>query len=161
MEQIIKTTNLGPKQQRYKELLPQVKALLASEKNMLSKMANLTAILKNSFDWLWVGFYIVDKDSLNELMLGPFQGPVACFRIQKGRGVCGAAWQEKRTIVVPNVHEFPGHIACSALSNSEIVLPVLAANAEVIAVLDIDSKEFNCFDDVDVHYLNLLLKTLL
>lgn len=135
----------------YQELLPQLEALIDGEKNSVVNLANVAAGLKTAFDFLWVGFYIVDEET-NELVLGPFQGPIACTRIPFGKGVCGAAWEQKNTIIVPNVAEFPGHIACSSLSKSEIVLPVIK-NEKVIAVLDVDSTSLANFDQTDSNYL--------
>ena len=125
----------GTKTEQYETLLPQVKALLEGEEDLIANMANIAASLKEQFGWLWVGFYIVKKD---ELVLGPFQGPVACTRIKKGKGVCGSSWASATTLIVPDVEKFPGHIACSSLSKSEIVVPIIWNN-EVIAVLDCDS----------------------
>src|SRR5215213_2552230 len=125
----------GTKQEQYQSLIPQIKGLLEGEMDLIANLANVAAALKEQFGWLWTGFYLV-KD--NELVLGPFQGPVACTRIRKGRGVCGTSWAEKRTLVVPDVEQFPGHIACSSLSRSEIVVPVIRNN-EVVGVLDADS----------------------
>lgn len=133
------------KKQRYNELVPQLKALIDGESNATANMANFCAALKETFGWFWIGFYLVDK---NELVLGPFQGPIACTRIQKGKGVCGTAWATANTIVVADVEKFPGHIACSALSRSEIVVPLIK-NAQVIGVLDIDSAELATFDQTD------------
>jgi len=135
----------------YQELLPQLKALIEGEKNSVANLANVAAGLKTAFDFFWVGFYSVDKET-NELVLGPFQGPIACTRIPFGKGVCGAAWEQKNTIIVPNVAEFPGHIACSSLSKSEIVLPIIK-NKKVIAVLDVDSTSLANFDQTDSNYL--------
>ena len=139
----------GSKAEQYQSLIPQIKGLLDGEPDLIANMANLTAALKEQFGWLWVGFYIVKKD---ELVLAPFQGPVACTRIKKGRGVCGAAWQKAETIIVPDVEKFPGHIACSSLSKSEIVVPVIHNN-QVVAILDIDSSEYDQFDTTDQQYL--------
>jgi GAF domain-containing protein len=139
----------GSKEQQYISLIPQIKSLIEGENNMIANMANICAALKEQFGWLWVGFYLVEK---NELVLGPFQGPVACTRIQKGKGVCGAAWQNAQTILVPDVEQFPGHIACSSLSKSEIVLPVFSKN-EIIGVLDVDSIRLNEFDEIDKQFL--------
>lgn len=147
----------GTKEEMYQALLPQVKALLQGETNFVANMANMAAALKEQFHWLWVGFYVVENE---ELVLGPFQGPVACTRIKKGRGVCGTAWQNKETLIVPDVEKFPGHIACSSLSKSEIVLPLFKKN-EVVAVLDADSISPNCFDDTDKKYLEQMLDCLL
>lgn len=150
----------GGKAERYRVLLPQVRSLLAGETDRVANLANVAAALKTTFGFFWVGFYRVQGD---ELVLGPFQGPVACTRIARGRGVCGTAWQEDRTLVVPDVDAFPGHIACSSLSRSEIVVPILSGG-EVKGVLDIDSDELATFDDTDRTYLervvDLLVKTL-
>ncbi len=137
------------KEERYKELLPQLTALLEGEKNLIANLANTTSALKMAFDFFWVGFYLVEKE---QLVLGPFQGPIACTRINFGRGVCGTAWKEKKTVLVPDVNEFPGHIACSSLSQSEIVIPIFKNN-EVIAILDVDSEALNSFDAIDQQYL--------
>jgi GAF domain-containing protein len=134
-------------------LIPQIKSLIEVENNMIANMANICAALKEQFGWLWVGFYLIEE---NELVLGPFQGPVACTRIQKGKGVCGAAWQNAQTILVPDIELFPGHIACSSLSKSEIVLPVFSKN-EIIGVLDVDSVRLNEFDEIDQKYLEEIL----
>jgi GAF domain-containing protein len=143
----------GTKQEMYATLLPQIKALIEGEEDLVANLANIAAALKEQFNWLWVGFYLVKKE---ELVLGPFQGPVACTRIQKGRGVCGASWQQAQTIIVPDVEKFPGHIACSSLSVSEIVVPVIRNN-EVIGVLDVDSEEGNLFDETDQKYLEAIV----
>jgi L-methionine (R)-S-oxide reductase len=139
----------GTKEEQYKTLLPQIKALITGEPDLIANMANITAALKEQFDWLWVGFYIVKED---ELVLGPFQGPIACTRIQKGKGVCGASWAQEKTLIVPDVEKFPGHIFCSSLSVSEIVIPVMR-NHKVQAVLDVDSKELSTFDSTDQRFL--------
>jgi L-methionine (R)-S-oxide reductase len=143
----------GTKAERYESLIPQVKGLLDGEPDLVANLANVAAALKEQFGWFWVGFYLVKN---NELVLGPFQGPVACTRIQKGRGVCGTSWQKAATIIVPDVEKFPGHIACSSLSKSEIVVPVIR-NGEVIAVLDVDSAEYDQFDSADQHYLQSIV----
>lgn len=130
---------------RYEEVFNLCKNLCTGEDDLIANLANTTALLKDAFGWWWVGFYLVKGD---ELVLGPFQGPVACTRIAKGKGVCGSAWSSKSTVVVDNVHEFPGHIACSAQTNSEIVLPIFKDN-EVVAVLDLDSAAFAAFSDID------------
>lgn len=140
----------GTKEERYAALLPQLKGLLSGETDEVANLANVAAALKETFGFFWVGFYRVVGE---ELVLGPFQGPVACTRIRKGRGVCGTAWQEARTLVVPDVDAFPGHIACSSLSRSEIVVPLMDGAGEVWGVLDIDSSELNTFDDVDARFL--------
>jgi len=146
----------GNKEEKYKNLLPQIKGLLEGEKNLFANLANITAALKEQFNFFWVGFYLVDE---NELVLGPFQGPVACTRIKKGRGVCGTSWEKNETIIVPDVEAFPGHIACSSLSKSEIVLPVYHSN-NCIGVLDIDSDSYNSFDSTDATHLRTILDLL-
>ncbi len=146
----------GSKEEKYQALIPQIKALISGEDDEIANLANVAAALKQSFGFFWVGFYLVKQ---NELVLGPFQGPIACTRIQPGRGVCGTAWQNKTTIIVPNVDEFPGHIACSSDSKSEIVLPLIKNN-EVIGVLDVDSNLLNDFDHIDEHYLTQICKCL-
>src|SRR6186713_1292922 len=142
----------GTKEEQYESLLPQIKALLEGEPDLIANLANITGALKEQFNWLWVGFYLVKNE---ELVVGPFQGPVACTRIKKGRGVCGTSWAEAKTIIVPDVEKFPGHITCSSLSRSEIVVPVIR-NSEVVAVLDVDSDELNSFDSTDQNYLEKL-----
>ena len=137
------------KEQRYERLLPQVAALCDGERDLIAKMSNVSALLHHEFNFWWTGFYRVVG---GELLLGPFQGPLACVHIAYGRGVCGTAWKERRTVVVPDVEQFPGHIACSSESRSEIVVPVFQ-NDEVIAVLDIDSRDLNTFDATDACYL--------
>ena len=137
------------KQERYEALLPQIKAVIEDESDLIANMANVAAMLHETFGFWWTGFYRVVGE---ELVLGPFQGPMACTRIKKGRGVCGTAWQQEETQVVPDVDKFPGHIACSSLSRSEIVVPVKQGE-DIIAVLDIDSAELNTFDHTDRHYL--------
>lgn len=143
----------GTKQEQYEALLPQIKGLLQGETDLVANLANVTAALKEQFGWLWVGFYLVKE---NELVLGPFQGPVACTRIKKGRGVCGTSWQQAKTLIVPDVEKFPGHIACSSASRSEIVVPVIIDN-NVIGVLDVDSKELDQFDATDQEYLKQVI----
>lgn len=143
----------GTKEEKYLSLLPQLKALTRDETDLTANLANITAALKEQFGWLWTGFYLVRGD---ELVLGPFQGPVACTRIARGRGVCGAAWARKETILVPDVSKFPGHIACSSRSRSEIVVPVLR-DGEVVAVLDIDSELPEDFDETDGRYLRAIV----
>ena len=144
----------GSKEERYQSLLPQITGLLEGEIDLVANLANTVAALKEQFEWLWVGFYIVKN---NELVLGPFQGPVACTRIRKGKGVCGSSWAEAKTLIVPDVEKFPGHIACSSLSRSEIVVPVIR-NEEVIAVLDVDSEQLNLFDTTDQYYLEKIIE---
>ena len=139
----------------YQSLIPQIKALLDGEPDLVANLANVSAALKEQFNWLWVGFYLVKPFGSaqdEELVLGPFQGPVACTRIKKGRGVCGAAWQNAATLIVPDVEKFSGHIACSSLSKSEIVVPLIK-NGEVIGVLDVDATELDQFDETDKKYL--------
>ena len=143
------TITTGNKIEMYQSLIPQIAALIEGEQDLIANLANVTAALKQQFNWWWVGFYLVQND---ELVLGPFQGPVACTRIKKGRGVCGAAWQQAKTLIVPDVEKFPGHIACSSLSKSEIVIPVFSAH-EVVGVLDVDSEVFDFFDATDERYL--------
>lgn len=137
------------KEATYQNIIPQIQALVAGETDLIANMANVAAVLHETFHFWWTGFYIVKGD---ELVLGPFQGPIACTRIPYNKGVCGNAWAQNRTLIVPNVHEFPGHIACSSESKSEIVVPIFR-DKEVIAVLDIDSAEFNTFDAIDKKYL--------
>ena len=144
----------GSKEERYQSLLPQITGLLEGERDLVANLANTVAALKEQFGWLWVGFYIVKN---NELVLGPFQGPVACTRIKKGKGVCGSSWAEAKTLIVPDVENFPGHIACSSLSRSEIVVPV-TRNKEVIAILDADSEHLNLFDTTDQYYLEKIIE---
>lgn len=146
-----------PKEEQYKSLLPQIEGLLTGETDFVANMANACAALKEQFNWFWVGFYLVKQD---ELVLGPFQGPVACTRIKKGKGVCGSSWAEAKTLIVPNVEAFPGHIACSSLSQSEIVLPLIK-NGEVVGVLDVDSEHLNHFDETDQLYLEKVISILL
>lgn len=150
-EDLIISSNLN-KEQKYLALLPQIKALVTGENNLTANLANISAALKQTFNWWWVGFYWVDD---NELVLGPFQGPIACTRIAKGKGVCGSSWLNQQTIVVPDVEKFPGHIACSAASKSEIVVPIIKNNV-VIGVLDCDSEHLNHYDETDRIYLEQL-----
>ncbi|MBP5995324.1 MAG: GAF domain-containing protein [Crocinitomicaceae bacterium] len=140
------------KQAKYEALLPQIFALTESETSWIANLANTSAALKETFEFFWVGFYLVDGE---QLVLGPFQGPIACTRIAFGKGVCGASWEQKTAILVPDVEAFPGHIACSSLSRSEVVLPLMK-NGEVIGVLDVDSDQLNAFDEVDVKFLTEL-----
>ncbi|MFN7688442.1 MAG: GAF domain-containing protein [Sphingobacteriales bacterium] len=139
----------GTKEEQYQQLIPQIKGLLEGENDMVANLANVAAALKEQFSWWWIGFYLV-KDG--ELVLGPFQGPVACTRIRKGRGVCGTAWEKAETLIVPDVEKFPGHIACSSLSRSEIVVPLIH-NGEVWGVLDADSEHLDHYDMTDKTYL--------
>lgn len=146
----------GSKEEQYQSLIPQIEALLYGETDQIANMANVCAALKEQFNWFWVGFYLVKND---ELVLGPFQGPVACTRIKKGKGVCGSSWQQNEVLIVPDVDEFPGHIACASASKSEIVLPVYK-NGNIIGVLDVDSEYLTHFDEVDGKYLNQIIKLL-
>lgn len=146
--------NTGNKEEQYQSLLPQLTAILAGENDLIANLANIAAALKQQFGWWWVGFYLVKSE---ELVLGPFQGPVACTRIKKGQGVCGSSWEQASTIIIPDVEKFPGHIACSALSKSEIVVPIIK-DGMVLGVLDVDSAEYNQFDDIDKHYLEAITK---
>ncbi len=148
------TIKSGTKVDQYQSLIPQIEGLLFGEIDLVANMANVAAALKEQFGWLWVGFYLVKND---EMVLGPFQGPVACTRIKKGRGVCGTAWQQAQILIVPDVEKFPGHIACSSLSISEIVIPIFK-NDEVVAVLDVDSISYNHFDSVDAQNLQKIIE---
>lgn len=142
------------KQEKYQTLLPQIEALISGEPDLVANLSNIAAALKQTMGFFWVGFYLVKN---NQLVLGPFQGPIACTRIDFGKGVCGTAWQEKRMINVPNVDEFPGHIACSSASKSELVLPAYK-NGEVKLVLDVDSDKLNDFDEADENALYKLIR---
>lgn len=150
------TIHKGSKEEQYQNLVPQIKALLTGEDDFIANLANIAAALKEQFNFFWVGFYLVKN---NQLVLGPFQGPVACTRIAYNRGVCGTSWAQKETLIVPNVDEFPGHIACSSLSKSEIVIPIFKGD-EVIGILDVDSSELNSFDEIDAKYLKEILAQL-
>jgi len=153
----------GSKEEQYRSLLPQIKAVISGEPDIQANLGNICAALKEQFGWLWVGFYLV-KPALTgegeELVLGPFQGPLACTRIRKGKGVCGTAWAEERTIIVPDVEQFPGHIACSSKSRSEIVIPVMKEN-RLIGVLDVDSETLSSFDEKDQHFLEEIIAMIL
>ena len=150
-------TESTDKKEKYESLLPQIEALVTTEEDPIANMANVASALKYGMDFFWVGFYIVKED---ELVLGPFQGPIACTRIRKGKGVCGTSWEKAETIIVPDVDEFPGHIACSSDSKSEIVVPGIS-NGEVKWILDVDSTEVNSFDATDQYYLERLCNYLL
>jgi GAF domain-containing protein len=139
----------GNKEERYKSLLPQIEALISYETDLIANLGNIAAALKEQFSWFWVGFYLVKE---GELVLGPFQGPVACTRIKKGKGVCGTSWEQKKSLIVADVDQFPGHIACSSISKSEIVVPIVR-DEEVIGVLDVDSEKYDQFDEIDQKYL--------
>lgn len=144
----------GGKKEMYATLLPQIKALVEGESNRVANLANVAAALKQTFDFFWVGFYLVED---GELVLGPFQGPIACTRIRYGRGVCGTAWKEGKTLIVPDVDKFPGHIACSSASRSEIVVPIYNKEKEVVGVLDIDSDRLAEFDETDREWLERIV----
>ena len=146
----------GNREDQYTSLLPQISALLEGEPDLIANLANICAALKEQFAWLWTGFYLVKN---NELVLGPFQGPIACTRIKKGKGVCGSSWAEASTLIVPDVELFPGHIACSSASKSEIVVPVIRNN-HVMAVLDVDSDTLSSFDETDQVYLEKIISLL-
>ncbi|MEY3209313.1 MAG: hypothetical protein RL064_1344 [Bacteroidota bacterium] len=143
----------GTKAAQYESLLPQIKGLLEGETNLVANLANIAAALKEQFNWWWVGFYWIHED---ELVLGPFQGPVACTRIKKGRGVCGKSWETEKTLIVEDVEKFPGHIACSSLSKSEIVVPVFK-NGQIVGVLDVDSEHLAHFDETDRDFLEKIV----
>ncbi|MBQ9666086.1 MAG: GAF domain-containing protein [Bacteroidaceae bacterium] len=146
----------GSKEEKYRELVPQIEAVVEGETDLIANMANVASMLHETFRFWWTGFYRVTEGML---VLGPFQGPLACTRIKKGKGVCGTAWEREETVIVPDVDAFSGHIACSSLSRSEIVVPV-KRNGEVIAVLDIDSKDLNTFDEIDKKYLEEVVRVL-
>jgi L-methionine (R)-S-oxide reductase len=150
----------GSKTEQYESLLPQIAGLLEGEPDLIANLANTVGALKEQFGWLWVGFYLVkpsrDRNTDQELVLGPFQGPVACTRIKKGTGVCGRAWQQEATVIVADVSKFPGHIACSSFSRSEIVVPVLC-EGQIIGVLDVDSDMPDAFDAIDQRYLERIV----
>ena len=156
MAEDLTITRSTDKKEQYQSLIPQIEALLYGETELVANLANISAALKEQFKWFWVGFYMVKG---NELVLGPFQGPVACTRIAKGKGVCGAAWEQSKTLIIPDVEAFPGHIACSSLSRSEIVIPVYH-QGEVIGVLDVDSEELDQFDQTDSQYLEQIINLL-
>lgn len=143
----------GTKQEQYESLIPQIEGLITGESNLIANLANISAALKEQFNWWWVGFYWIHED---ELVLGPFQGPVACTRIKKGRGVCGGAWAQEKTLIVEDVEKFPGHIACSSASKSEIVVPVYQNN-KMVGVLDVDSEHLSHFDEMDQLYLEKIV----
>ena len=145
------------KNETYSTLVKQVESLIEGENNATGQLANTAALLHETMGWWWTGFYLVNGDTLQ---LGPFQGPVACYSIKRGRGVCGTAWEQGHTIVVPDVEEFPGHIACSSLSRSEIVVPLHDGDGNITGVLDIDSKDVAAFDDVDAHWLEIIAQVL-
>jgi GAF domain-containing protein len=146
----------GTKKEQYESLIPQIKGLLEGETNLVANLANIAAALKEQFNWWWVGFYMIEKE---ELVLAPFQGPVACTRIKKGRGVCGTSWEQAKILIVEDVEKFPGHIACSSVSKSEIVVPIYKDNL-IIGVLDVDSEHLSHFDQVDEFYLTQIVALL-
>jgi len=150
MAEDLKILQNASKEEKYITLIPQIQGLIAGETDLVANLANIAAALKETFGWWWVGFYL---EKNGELVLGPFQGPVACTRIKFGKGVCGTAWKARKSLLVPDVEAFPGHIACSSLSVSEIVVPVFNAENEVVAVLDVDSERFDVLDERDVRYL--------
>lgn len=151
------TITASDKESKYQELLPQIKALVSWETDTIANLANIAAALQMAFEWLWIGFYLVRNE---ELVLGPFQGPIACTRIKFGQGVCGTAWQREETIVVDDVDQFPGHIACSSLAKSEIVVPLRNSLTQIVGVLDVDSASYAKFDDIDRKYLEELVNSL-
>jgi L-methionine (R)-S-oxide reductase len=157
MAEDLTITRNTSKEEQYQSIIPQIEALLYGETDFIANLANVTAALKEQFNWFWIGFYLVKQD---ELVLGPFQGPVACTRIKKGKGVCGASWEQAATIIVPDVDAFPGHIACATASKSEIVLPLIV-NGEVMGVLDVDSEVLDKFDDTDKAYLEQVISIIL
>ncbi len=150
MTEDLKIAQTGDKQEKYITLISQLHSLIFGEPDIVANLANISAALKETFNWWWVGFYLVKGD---QLVLGPFQGPIACTRIRYGKGVCGTAWKEKKSLLVPDVNAFPGHIACSAASVSEIVTPILNKSGEVVGVLDVDSEHYDVLDDTDVRFL--------
>ncbi|MCF9033656.1 GAF domain-containing protein [Acinetobacter nectaris] len=152
MAEDLKVTQ-GSKAEQYQDIIPQILGVISDEPDLIANLANITAALKEQFNWFWIGFYLV-KD--NELVLAPFQGPIACTRIAKGRGVCGDAWEKSEVLIVADVDAYPGHIACSSQSKSEIVLPILR-NGVCMGVLDIDSSELNTFDEIDAQYLQKVI----
>jgi len=146
------------KEEKYLFLIPQLKSLLKGEEDFVARLSTAMAVLKEAFDFLWVGTYMVND---RNLIVGPFQGPVACLRIPFGKGVCGKSWELKEAIIVPDVDQFPGHIACSSLSRSEIVVPAFGENEEVVFLIDVDSRELNAFDLIDLKYLNQLVEIII
>lgn len=154
MAEDLKIINTTDKAEQYQSLIPQIEALITGEDDLVANLANVAAALKEQFKWFWVGFYLVKNDVL---VLGPFQGPVACTRIAYGKGVCGAAWAQQEVLVVPDVDQFPGHIACSSLSKSEIVVPMVR-HGQIWGVLDVDSEELAQFDEVDAKYLEQIVQ---
>ena len=147
----------GTKEEKYQSVIPQIKALIEGEPDLVANLANIVAALMEQFGWLWIGFYLVKE---NQLVLAPFQGPVACTRIRKGKGVCGTSWEKAQTIIVPDVEKFPGHIACSSKSRSEIVVPVIRDN-KVMGVLDVDSDKLAAFDESDKRFLEEIVNLII
>jgi GAF domain-containing protein len=147
----------GTKEEKYQSVIPQIKALIEGEPDLVANLANIVAALMEQFGWLWIGFYLVKE---NQLVLAPFQGPVACTRIRKGKGVCGTSWEKAQTIIVPDVEKFPGHIACSSRSRSEIVVPVIRNN-KVMGVLDVDSDQLAAFDESDKQFLEEIVNLII
>jgi len=147
----------GTKAEKYQSVIPQIKALIEGEPDLVANLANIVAALMEQFGWLWIGFYLVKE---NQLVLAPFQGPVACTRIRKGRGVCGTSWEKAETIIVPDVEKFPGHIACSSKSQSEIVVPIIRDN-KVMGVLDVDSEHLATFDEADKQFLEEIVNLII
>jgi L-methionine (R)-S-oxide reductase len=147
----------GTKEEKYQSVIPQIKALIDGEPDLVANLANIVAALMEQFGWLWIGFYLVKE---NQLVLAPFQGPVACTRIRKGKGVCGTSWEKAQTIIVPDVENFPGHIACSSKSRSEIVVPVIRDN-KVMGVLDVDSDKLAAFDEADKQFLEEIVNLII
>ena len=156
MAEELKISENVTKEQKYKDLLPQIEGLISGEPDLIANMANVTSAIHMATGYLWIGFYLVKEDQLG---LGPFQGPIACTRIQKGKGVCGTAWATKETLIIPNVDVFPGHIACSTDSKSEIVVPGIK-NGEVRFILDVDSTELNELDEIDAHFFERIVALL-
>ena len=156
MAEELKISENATKEQKYKDLLPQIEGLISGEPDLIANMANVASAIHMATGYLWVGFYLVKED---QLVLGPFQGPIACTRIQKGKGVCGTAWATKETLIIPNVDVFPGHIACSTDSKSEIVVPGIK-NGEVRFILDVDSTELNELDEIDAHFFERIVALL-
>ena len=156
MAEELKISENVTKEQKYKDLLPQIEGLISGEPDLIANMANVTSAIHMATGYLWIGFYLVKED---QLVLGPFQGPIACTRIQKGKGVCGTAWATKETLIIPNVDVFPGHIACSTDSKSEIVVPGIK-NGEVRFILDVDSTELNELDEIDAHFFERIVALL-
>jgi len=157
MAEEINIDNTAGKEEIYQSLIPQIEALLSGEVNLVANMANVAAALKQAFDFFWVGFYVVDGENM---VLGPFQGPIACTRIARDQGVCGKVWADKKLAIVPNVDEFPGHIACNSAAKSEVVVPGFDADGQVLFVLDIDSDQLNDFDEADAQYLSQIANLL-